>query len=237
MSRDGSPRDSAVRAAGFQELGGRLLDQLRGRIGRGELSGRSLARLLRCSQPHVHNVLHGRRSLTPEFADRLLRVLGIPLLSLLTQEELGGLAPPGAVDFVPTPLLAGRLGAGNPFPHLGGEAERYFLPAAALKTAVNPAVARLAANETAMQPMLEPGDWVLLDRSPAVRRRPRFEHVYALSWKAAGFVARCRVVSGALVLVGDNPVQSGEVPSQIPLAEHDILEVVQGKIAWVGREL
>jgi transcriptional regulator with XRE-family HTH domain len=223
--------------AGFQELQARLIQHLRQRVRRGELSERSLARLVRCSQPHLHNVLKGSRMLTAGMADRILRVLGIPLVSLWTQEELGGVGPPGAVEFAAVPVLQGRLGAGAPFPQAGQEANRFFLPQRLGAAAVSPAVVQIEAHETAMSPFLEPGDWVLLDRSPAVRRRPLFEHAYALSWNARGYVARCRVVGGALVLVADNPRQSAEIPSQIPLAGLNVLDIVNARIVWVGREL
>lgn len=223
---------------GFQELNARLIHHLRQRVRRGEMSERSLARLVRFSQPHIHNVLKGSRMLTAELADRIMRLLGIPMVSLLTHEELGGAGPPpGLVDFLAAPVLQGRLGAGAAFPPLGQETGRYFLPVHLLAAAVSPAVAQLDAHETAMSPFLEPGDWVLLDRSPAARRRPLFENAYALSWKGKGYVARCRVVGGALVLVADNPRQISDIPSQIPLAGRNVLDIVRGKIVWVGREL
>jgi hypothetical protein len=106
-----------------------------------------------------------------------------------------------------------------------------------LSAAVSPVVAQLDAREDSMSPLLEPGDWVLLDRSPTLRRRPQFGSAYALSWKEVGFVARCRVVGDALVLVADNARQSVDVPNPIPLAGRNILDVVKGKIVWVGREL
>ncbi len=203
---------------------------------RGELSERSLARLVGRSQ-HLHNVLKGSRMLTAELADRLRRSLGIPLVALLTQEELDGVSPPATVEFVAVPLLQGRLGAGAAFPLAGREGQRYFLPQRLAAAAVSPAMAQIDWREAAMSPFLEPGDWVLLDRSPAAQRRPLFEHAYALSWNAKGYVARCRVVSGALLLVADNPSQSSEIPSQIPLAGRNVLDVVNAQIVWVGLEL
>lgn len=182
---------------GLQQLHARLIDHLRHCVRRGELSERSLARLVGYSQPHMHNVLKGSRMLTAELADRILLALGIPLISLLTQKELGGLGRPAAVEFAAVPVLQGRLGGGTAFPQPGHQASRYFLPPRLAAAAVSPAVVQLDGGETAMSPFLEPGDWVLLDRSPAVRRRPLFEHAYALSWKGRGYVARCRVVGGA----------------------------------------
>ena len=68
-------------------------------------------------------------------------------------------------------------------------------------------------NERGMWPALWPNDLVLLDRSPIERRRPKFEHVYALCWEGKGWVGRCRVVGGALVVVVDfTPSAGGTTP-------------------------
>jgi transcriptional regulator with XRE-family HTH domain len=222
---------------GFQQLAARLTRHLTERVRRGEMSERSLARLTGYSQPHMHNVLKGSRAMTPELADRVLHLLGVPLVALLTQQELSGISPPAAAGFPAVPLLEGRLGAGKPFPQPGRPANRYLLPARLLAAAINPAVAQLDGREEAMSPFLDPGDWVLLDRSPAARRRPRFECAYALSWKGEGFVRRCRVIRGALVVVPDNPTQNAKIPTQIALAGHDVLDIVRGRITWIGRDL
>lgn len=222
---------------GLQALSTRLVQHLNERVRRGEMSERSLARLTRYSQPHIHNVLKGSRALTPELADRILDLLGMPLVALLTQEELGGTSPPAVVGFAAAPVLEGRLGGGAAFPKLSRDPERYFLPARLLEAAVNPAVVRIDDHETAMAPFVEPGDWVLLDRSPTARRRPQFECIYAVSWKGGSFVRRCRVVRGGLVVVADDPSETANVPTQIALAGNDVRELVRGRISWCGREL
>jgi transcriptional regulator with XRE-family HTH domain len=71
----------------FQELEGRLLDHLRRRIRNGELTERQLATITGISQPHVHNVLKGKRMLSMELADTILHILHIDLLDLFTPEE------------------------------------------------------------------------------------------------------------------------------------------------------
>ena len=173
----------------------------------------------------------------PELADRLMELLGIPLLSLFTQEELCGLAPPQAAEAMPLSLLEGRLGGGALYPNRTAPEARYFLPAGLPAGLLSPVLVVLDRSERSMLPLLEPGDWLLLDRSPALRRKPSFEHAYALSWKRRGLIARCRVVGQALVLVMDNPSESLRLPSHLPLAGREILNIVKGKIVWVGREL
>ncbi len=71
----------------FLELERRFVDHLRHRVRSGELTERGLARVTGISQPHIHNVLCGKRSLSLETADVILHVLHIDLLDLLDPEE------------------------------------------------------------------------------------------------------------------------------------------------------
>jgi transcriptional regulator with XRE-family HTH domain len=71
----------------FLELERRFLAHLRHRVRSGELTERRIASLTGISQPHIHNVLCGKRSLSPEMADVILHVLHIDLLDLLDPEE------------------------------------------------------------------------------------------------------------------------------------------------------
>jgi transcriptional regulator with XRE-family HTH domain len=72
----------------FVKLRERLTADLRERVRRGEITERGLARLTGVSQPHVHNVLNGKRLLSPEMADRLMAGLRIDLLDLVEPGEL-----------------------------------------------------------------------------------------------------------------------------------------------------
>ena len=72
----------------FQELNVRLIAHLRDRISSGEISERGLARLTGVSQPHIHNVLKGKRTFSTEIADIILFFLKLDLLDLIDPEEL-----------------------------------------------------------------------------------------------------------------------------------------------------
>jgi transcriptional regulator with XRE-family HTH domain len=72
----------------FQELERRFIEHLRYRIRSGELTERRLAKLAGISQPHVHNVLKGKRIFSLGMADLILHVLRIDLLDLLHPDEL-----------------------------------------------------------------------------------------------------------------------------------------------------
>ena len=72
----------------FHDLQQRLLDELRRRVRSGAATERGLARVSGISQPHLHNVLKGKRILSIEKADDVLRRLQIDVLHLIDPEEL-----------------------------------------------------------------------------------------------------------------------------------------------------
>jgi hypothetical protein len=78
---------SDVTAPNFGMLQSLLIRHLRQRIHSGEITERSLARVIGISQPHLHNVLKGKRLLSLEMADRVLSHLHLDLRSLLELAE------------------------------------------------------------------------------------------------------------------------------------------------------
>jgi antitoxin component HigA of HigAB toxin-antitoxin module len=76
-------------ATNFGRLQTQLIQHLRKRIHSGEITERSLARLTGISQPHLHNVLKGKRLLSLEMADRILLHLQLDLKFLMDAEQHG----------------------------------------------------------------------------------------------------------------------------------------------------
>jgi len=74
----------------FEQLQIRLIANVHQRMQRGELTERGLARMTGISQPHVHNMLNGTRTLSPQMADLILHRLHITVLDLLNTDELTG---------------------------------------------------------------------------------------------------------------------------------------------------
>ena len=72
----------------FQVLRTRLIAAVNARIQNGEYTERGLARILGVSQPQLHNVLKGARTLQWELADRLLKNFGLTLADLFTDDEM-----------------------------------------------------------------------------------------------------------------------------------------------------
>ncbi|MGA2773685.1 MAG: XRE family transcriptional regulator [Bryobacteraceae bacterium] len=72
----------------FSELQRRLIAHLHVLVRSGDATERGLARLTRVSQPHMHNVLKGKRLLSLEMADQVLAQLHIDLLDFIEPGEL-----------------------------------------------------------------------------------------------------------------------------------------------------
>lgn len=73
---------------GFRQLQSRLISTLRERIRSGELTERGTARLTGLSQPHIHNVLKGKRSLSMDAADVILLAVNLDTVDLFQTSEL-----------------------------------------------------------------------------------------------------------------------------------------------------
>jgi len=71
----------------------RLIRNLVIRVRNGEITERGLARRTGISQPHIHNVLKGKRFFSWEAADAVLLELGLTIEDLVDDEE-----PPAGTD-------------------------------------------------------------------------------------------------------------------------------------------
>ncbi len=67
----------------FQELHQSLTEYLGEKVKCGEVTERGLARRAGISQPHLHNVLKGKRLLSPQSADLILREMRISVADLI----------------------------------------------------------------------------------------------------------------------------------------------------------
>jgi antitoxin component HigA of HigAB toxin-antitoxin module len=72
----------------FREQQWRLIAHLRALVRSGDATERGLARLTGVSQPHMHNVLKGKRLLSLEMADQVLAQLHLDLLDFIEPGEL-----------------------------------------------------------------------------------------------------------------------------------------------------
>jgi len=72
----------------LRDLQDRLRTHIRGRIGRGELTGSGLSQQAGFQQGHLSNFLNARRGLSLELMDRLLKALEIEILDLAEAGEI-----------------------------------------------------------------------------------------------------------------------------------------------------
>ena len=72
----------------FRDLQDRLTAHLRERVRGGELTERGLARLTGVSQPHIHNVLKGKKLLSTDMADQVMDHLRMDVLDLVDHRDL-----------------------------------------------------------------------------------------------------------------------------------------------------
>ena len=71
----------------FHDLHLRLIGYLQECIRSGQLTERGLARITGVSQSHMHNVLKGKKLLSPQMADEILDRLHIDLADLLARND------------------------------------------------------------------------------------------------------------------------------------------------------
>ena len=221
----------------FEGLQRRLLATLQSRLRNGELTERRLARLTGISQPHIHNVLKGKRILSLRAADIILRKIGLTVLDLLRAEAPSGkfctdCGARGRV--VEVPVLAGWLGPGLPLPRQRGGIETYPFPCAFLAAVEAPVVARLA-SDLKMPTRFGEGDLALLDHSRTRRADLNPDALYLVNRRGEGLIRRVsRLREDLVVIRGEDEAGPAE---GIPLGWLHLLDVVQARVCWIGRFL
>jgi hypothetical protein len=78
----------------FRDLHRRLADYIAMKVRGGEITERGLARRTGISQPHMHNVLKGKRFFSLQSADTVLRELGLTIFDLIRNVDDPGPSRP-----------------------------------------------------------------------------------------------------------------------------------------------
>ncbi|MGO9240012.1 MAG: helix-turn-helix transcriptional regulator [Bryobacteraceae bacterium] len=220
----------------FDLLYQRLLERLRFQIAAGSLTVRRLARQIGISQPHMQNLISGKRAMNVEMADRLLEFLGISPLNLATGAELGSalerVAPsPELVRYVP--LLAGLVGPAHPFSEPGENSGWVALPAAAAEQWRQPVFAELGGDPELAKEF--PGaSFVLLETALPARFRVRIDAWYAIRWSGGGWIRRLRHEAGRLVILGQEGLRPAIGPDRIELRGTTTDAHIRGLVVWLG---
>ena len=205
----------------FTNLHQSLTAELRRRVQGGELTERRLAVLSGLSQPHVHNVLNGKRSLSLAAADRILGRLRISLRDLWPAGAEGA-----EMRWRDVPVLAGRLEPGAPFPRVPSREQFRFSPGI---LGDGPAMVACQLGTDGRLRAFQPGDFVVLEATlEESGGELREDSYYAVCWRGEGAVRRCRRVAGNLEVLDDG----GTAERLPPCVAHPVLE---GRVAAVVR--
>jgi Peptidase S24-like len=219
----------------FVDVRNALTAVLRGRVRNGEITERGLARLVGVSQPHIHNVLKGVRSLSPELSDQILMHLHLSLLDLIERERIEAhLNFVHHGDYIYVPLLHGMIGPGFSWPTHVNANDRLPFSARQACGIQNPVAVRLAEDSRMLQVFSE-GDVALLDQSPRARTEIERGAYYVLKWGNAGMVRRLEVSAAGTVYLISEDVQDRPLAwEKIALEGRTMMQLVRARAHLVN---
>jgi transcriptional regulator with XRE-family HTH domain len=218
----------------FELFQNRLLQKLRMRMRNGELTERSLARLIGVSQPHVHNVLKGARILSPEIADLILRKLGMSLLDLIEADEFETAMAARNVrrTFALVPLLEGLVGPGHAWPERVAPGNGIWISATETQGLHQIAATRLAPDPQVNATGLS-GSIALLDLSEGARSGFDPNSYYAISHNNESYLRKLRITTFAMYLLTDGAEDAPDKWIRIESGRR-VPDVVRAKVLLIG---
>ena len=220
----------------FQKL---LVTSLKARVRNGEFTERGLAKAIGVSQPHIHNILKGFRTLSPGVGDQILQKLNLSLIDLLDPEHAAR-----ALDFSASPaghyswvkVLDGRLGPFHPWPTESSSTERFPISYAKLAGLLHPIVVRTARDQ-AMEPLFAANDIALLDQAAASRTEIHTDSLYVLKRGDHGLIRRLRLVANSLYIVAETQLYKPAEWERISMVNLDITHIVRARVILLAPEL
>lgn len=220
----------------FALIQNRLLEVLRQRLSNGDFTERGLARAVGISQPHIHNVLKGVRTLSPDMGDQVISGLGLSLMELLGVDELGEALMEKQARRLGTqsvPVLSGTLGPEDPFPNLRAVSAWVAARDPELRALRRPAFVPLGADP-AVPAIWRTFGFGLLDFDEACRTEPGLPGWYALRWRGGGYLRQVRLRDRHLAVLGQRTLEDGEGPEMIDVETGSILQTVKATLVWLG---
>lgn len=222
----------------IRDLCDRLMENLKAGVASGSLTVRHLAREIGVSQPHMQNIMSGKRALTMQMADRLLQYRRRSVLDLASASELGealrlAATNPNTMRYVP--VLTGLLGPSHPFPELREDTDWRPLPLHAISHAIRPVFAELGADAELARDF--PGaTFALLDLSTQSRTNIIQQRWYAIRWSGGGWIRRLRLEPGNLLVLGQEALRPTLGPDRIELGTSRVEEHVRALVIWMGND-
>ncbi len=219
----------------FRELHSRLVLQLQTRVRNGEVSERVLARQVGISQPHMNNVLKGRKTLSHRLADSILKHFNLSLLDLVLENELRSqLSSRSSFRQVVAPLFALPVGPGKTWAGRFQRGQRLAVPFAAGATT------RLALARLTLDPRM-PGtshqyDLALIDTSVKARKGESPESLFVVCYNGEARLRWIRSGTEHLYLADEFSLSRPSLWEGIPFKTAEILRYVKGRVVWLGVE-
>jgi len=210
-----------------------VLDQVRN----GEVTERGLARRIGISQPHVHNVLKGVRTLSPEIGDLLLRSLHLSLLDLAPLEEIEAqIARRRARQRVTeVPFLATPIGPSRSWPAGVNWRKSFPLPFRSTTVPEQLVMAKIVADP-AMTGTLASYDIALLDTSEQGRATIDPHRLYVIERNEQAAIRYIRPGARGAYLATDANLDHPAAWEPLPLSSMQLSEAVKARLLWLGRE-
>jgi transcriptional regulator with XRE-family HTH domain len=222
----------------FRDTNERLVAQVRTRMHNGELTERALARHLGISQPHVNNVLRGRRKLSPEVADLILKFFHCSLLDLYADGELrtnlhGRTSPQGHGAGVE--VLKRQIGPGKEWSVLPDAKCRYCTATEAGGIPQCMVFVRLA-HDTHMPALLCECDIALLDTSISARLADCPAAIFVIQRGRDTLLRWIRGGFRNLYIADEQTLNHPQDWEPLAMREDQRLQFVKGRILWLGAE-
>lgn len=221
----------------FQDARLKLLAYVRNQVRNGEITERRLARLIGISQPHVHNVLKGTRSLSFEIGDLLLRALHLSLLDLVELSEIHTQLEKRRRNERTTevPLLSAPIGPGTSWPPDIDWNRTFPLPFPWTTVSPDWVMAEIAADSS-MTATIDDCDIALLDTSLAQRSQVSPKGLYVVERNGEAVLRYIRPGTRSQYLVTDNDADTPTAWECVEESAAKLPEFVKARIIWLGNE-
>jgi len=216
----------------YAEIQQRLLQHLRERVHNGHHTERGFARQVGISQPHIHKVLKGSRTLSLENSDWILQQLRLSLLDFLTGAELEAELDrrrAARQDFLEVAFAEGQIGPGKQWNPALLSHRSQLIPRSLAVPSRRLVAARLERDDDMDYSW---NGWNSAVVELADRANPwRTGDLYVVEREREAVIRRVRPGLRLVYLAADRQLSS---PLEWQSLERERLVVV-GRVIWIGR--
>ena len=213
-----------------------MLAHIRRRLRNGLLTERALARRLGISQSHINNVLRGRRNLTPDVADLILKYLNYSILDLYEESELlRRLSKPTPDKGPEFEICRHPIGPGHAWSTVAADHFRYRAPCATAPKPGSMILCRLN-SDLRMAGALCGADIALLDLWPAARLSADPASLFVVELAGCALLRWIRATDRVLYIADERTLNH---PIRWEAMRADIrerLNIVKARVVWLGME-